>query len=56
LAGSFANYLQIAGDTIYDELIRDKRIMIHLRRVTANLLNGQHDVFKEDKRIALDID
>ena len=52
LPGSFADYFQIAGDTIYDELISEKRVMIHLRGVTANLLNSQHDVFEEDERIA----
>ena len=39
LADSFADYFQIAGDTIYDEFISEKRVMIQLRCVTANLLN-----------------
>ena len=52
LAGSFADYFQIAGDAIDHELISEKCIVIHLRRVTANLLNSQLDVFKDKERIA----
>jgi hypothetical protein len=57
LAGCFPNYLQIAGDTIYDQLICDKRVVIHLRGIAANLLNSQQDVFDEnDRGSRLDID
>jgi hypothetical protein len=35
LAGSFADYFQIAGDTVYDEFISKKRLMIHFGGVTA---------------------
>jgi hypothetical protein len=45
LAGSFANDFQVARDTIYNEFICEKRVMIHLRGVTADFLNSQRDVF-----------